>query len=132
MGVVTTLGGGVHWRDQSAPVEGGRSALLGELHARTGAALLGELHARTGAALALTLLRCDTLLITGIIAVIRAYGLVEEFAATNEARVGRNLCAWYTLKSCDRWLSVRLENIGNLIVLAGACTSVDGTDSCTV
>ena len=60
----------------------------------------------------------------GGLAVIRAYGLSAAFAAANEARVGDNVVAWYTLRSCDRWLSVRLETLGNFVVLAAALLAV--------
>lgn len=35
----------------------------------------------------------------------------------NEDKVNSNLSALYTLRSCDRWLSVRLELFANAIVL---------------
>jgi ABC-type multidrug transport system fused ATPase/permease subunit len=60
----------------------------------------------------------------GGLSVIRAYGLVRPFAAQNEAKVSSNISAYYTLKSCDRWLSIRLEVLGNVIVLANALLAV--------
>ena len=56
----------------------------------------------------------------GGLSVIRAYGLQESFAQRNEDNVARNVAAWYTLKCCDRWLSIRLEILGQFIVLAAA------------
>lgn len=56
----------------------------------------------------------------GGLSVIRAYALQGFFAHQNEDKVAANVSAWYTLKSCDRWLSVRLEILGNMIVLAAA------------
>jgi ATP-binding cassette subfamily C (CFTR/MRP) protein 1 len=60
----------------------------------------------------------------GGLSVIRAYGLQGEFAGQNEAKVSSNVAAWYTLKSCDRWLSIRLEVVGNSVVLAAALLAV--------
>lgn len=54
----------------------------------------------------------------GGLSTIRAYGLPSSFARQNEDKIASNVCAWYTLKSCDRWLSIRLELLGNVIVLA--------------
>lgn len=54
------------------------------------------------------------------LSVIRAYGLAGIFAKAHEDRVADNVAAWYTLRSCDRWLSIRLETLGNVVVLAAA------------
>jgi len=35
-----------------------------------------------------------------------------------------NLSVFYTVKSLDRWLSVRLENLGNILVFIGAIVSI--------
>ena len=64
----------------------------------------------------------------GGLSTIRAYGLGSYFAAENERRVAANISSWYTLKACDRWLSIRLENLGNFVVLAAALLAV-GTNS---
>ena len=61
--------------------------------------------------------------------VIRAYGLSGVFAAANEERISDNVSAWYTLRSCDRWLSIRLETLGNVVVLAAALLAVGTTIS---
>ena len=60
----------------------------------------------------------------GGLSTIRAYRLAGAFAASNEARVADNIAAYYTLKACDRWLSVRLETLGNAVVLATALLCV--------
>jgi ABC-type multidrug transport system fused ATPase/permease subunit len=60
----------------------------------------------------------------GGLSTIRAYKLAGVFSATNEARVADNIAAYYTLKACDRWLSVRLETLGNAVVLATALLCV--------
>lgn len=65
----------------------------------------------------------------GGLSVIRAYALQNDFAKQNEDKVARNVSAWYTLKSCDRWLSIRLEILGNVIVLAAALLAVGTTIS---
>lgn len=48
---------------------------------------------------------------------IRAYGLESAFAAEAERRVDTNVSLWYVVKSSDRWLSIRLESLANLVVL---------------
>lgn len=60
----------------------------------------------------------------GGLSVIRAYGLAEDFSIQNEKLVSGNVSAWYTLKACDRWLSVRLEILGQVIVLLAALLAV--------
>jgi ABC-type multidrug transport system fused ATPase/permease subunit len=60
----------------------------------------------------------------GGLATIRAYGLTTIFSATNEARVGDSVRAYYNLKVCDRWLAIRLEALGNMVVLATALLCV--------
>ena len=56
----------------------------------------------------------------GGLSVFRAYALQGDFSERNEANVARNVAAWYTLKCCDRWLSVRLEILSQVVVLAAA------------
>ena len=49
---------------------------------------------------------------------IRAFGHQHRFVADNLARVGANQRAFYAQRcACDRWLPVRLESVGNTIVL---------------
>lgn len=60
----------------------------------------------------------------GGLPIIRAYKLQNMFAASNERYLSRNVGAWYTLKCCDRWLSIRLEILGNVMVLAAGLLSV--------
>ena len=60
----------------------------------------------------------------GGLSVIRAYGLAEDFSIQNEKLVSGNVSAWYTLKACDRWLSVRLEILGQVVVLLAALLAV--------
>ena len=50
--------------------------------------------------------------------------LQSHFALENEQKISTNISAWYTLKSCDRWLSIRLESLGNVVVLAAALIAV--------
>ncbi len=56
----------------------------------------------------------------GGLPVIRAYGLSESFVESSEKRVEKNVITMYTLKVCDRWLSIRLETLGNIVVLSAA------------
>ena len=60
----------------------------------------------------------------GGLSVIRAYNLQAHFSQENEKKIANNISAWYTLKSCDRWLSIRLESLGNTVVLLAALLAV--------
>ena len=48
-------------------------------------------------------------------ALIRAYGQQRTFVAENMEKVSRNMRAYYSNFSSNRWLAVRLETIGALI-----------------
>ena len=63
----------------------------------------------------------------GGLGTIRAYGMAGVFAAANEARVADNIQAFYNLRACDRWLGVRLESLGNVVVLGAALLCVGTT-----
>jgi ABC-type multidrug transport system fused ATPase/permease subunit len=56
--------------------------------------------------------------------VIRSFKRAQKFQAENERRVDDNLATFNVLKVVDRWLSVRLELLGNIIVLAAAALTV--------
>ncbi|KAI9840844.1 MAG: hypothetical protein M1837_001258 [Sclerophora amabilis] len=51
---------------------------------------------------------------------IRAYRQQERFALENEWRVDTNLRAYFPSISANRWLAVRLEFLGSVIILAAA------------
>lgn len=51
---------------------------------------------------------------------IRAYGQQKRFELENEWRVDANLRAYFPSISANRWLAVRLEFIGSVIILAAA------------
>ncbi|EUC38041.1 hypothetical protein COCCADRAFT_83812 [Bipolaris zeicola 26-R-13] len=51
---------------------------------------------------------------------IRAYGQQKRFEMENEWRVDANLRAYYPSISANRWLAVRLEFLGSVIILAAA------------
>ncbi|KAJ3209348.1 hypothetical protein HDU67_006264 [Dinochytrium kinnereticum] len=55
---------------------------------------------------------------------IRAYGQQTRFISTNEDRVDFNLRAYYPSVSSNRWLAVRLESLGSLIVFGSAIFAV--------
>ena len=56
---------------------------------------------------------------------IRAFGHQGRFVGENVARVGVNQRAFYAQRcACDRWLPVRLETVGNGIVLVVALLGV--------
>ncbi|KAJ2500948.1 hypothetical protein GGH96_002362 [Coemansia sp. RSA 1972] len=53
----------------------------------------------------------------GGVPTIRAYNQQPRFVYENESRVGLNMRAYYTYLSLNRWLSLRLEMLGNTILL---------------
>ncbi|EAT83470.2 hypothetical protein SNOG_09278 [Parastagonospora nodorum SN15] len=55
---------------------------------------------------------------------IRAYRQQKRFELENEWRVDANLRAYYPSISANRWLAVRLEFIGSVIILAAAGFSI--------
>ncbi|VDL80145.1 unnamed protein product [Nippostrongylus brasiliensis] len=60
---------------------------------------------------------------------IRAYKLVDEFVRESERRVDENLATYYPSIVANRWLAVRLELVGNLIVMFSALFAVLFRDS---
>ncbi|KAJ5665324.1 Metal resistance protein YCF1 [Penicillium maclennaniae] len=56
----------------------------------------------------------------GGICTIRAYRQEKRFAQENEWRMDANLRAYFPSISANRWLAVRLEFIGSIIILASA------------
>ena len=47
---------------------------------------------------------------------IRAFGESSRFVSANERKLNANQKAFYIIKCCDRWLSLRLEFLGDLMV----------------
>lgn len=60
----------------------------------------------------------------GGITTIRAYRQQQRFELENEWRVDANLRAYFPSISANRWLAVRLEFIGGVVVLAAAGLSI--------
>ncbi|XP_059352167.1 multidrug resistance-associated protein 1-like isoform X3 [Daphnia carinata] len=56
--------------------------------------------------------------------VIRAYGQEQRFIKESESRVDLNQVCYYPSVVANRWLSVRLETIGNLVVLFASLFAV--------
>jgi ABC-type multidrug transport system fused ATPase/permease subunit len=56
----------------------------------------------------------------GGLSVIRSFRKQAVYLRNNEVRLDENISAFLTLKVVDRWLCVRLEMLGNLIVLFAA------------
>ena len=56
----------------------------------------------------------------GGLSTIRAYRQQQRFELENEWRVDANLRAYYPSISANRWLAVRLEFIGGVVILAAA------------
>jgi len=62
-------------------------------------------------------------------ATIRAFDVVDRFIAENERRIDVNQTCYYPTFASSRWLAVRLESIGNLIVFFAALLAVLGRNS---
>jgi ABC-type multidrug transport system fused ATPase/permease subunit len=60
----------------------------------------------------------------GGISTIRAYRQEERFSLESEWRMDANLRAYFPSISANRWLAVRLEFIGSVIILASALLSI--------
>ncbi|KAL4792353.1 P-loop containing nucleoside triphosphate hydrolase protein [Aspergillus venezuelensis] len=60
----------------------------------------------------------------GGVSTIRAYRQEERFSLENEWRMDANLRAYFPSISANRWLAVRLEFIGSVIILASALLSI--------
>lgn len=60
----------------------------------------------------------------GGISTIRAYQKQDRFALENEYRMDANLRAYFPSICANRWLAVRLEFIGSLIILASAALAI--------
>ncbi|KKK26753.1 hypothetical protein ARAM_007040 [Aspergillus rambellii] len=60
----------------------------------------------------------------GGISTIRAYKQEQRFSLENEWRMDANIRAYFPSLSANRWLAVRLEFIGSLIILASAVLAI--------
>ncbi|KAF1745726.1 hypothetical protein GCK72_022173 [Caenorhabditis remanei] len=60
---------------------------------------------------------------------IRAFGVVDKFIKQSQQRVDDHLVAYYPSIVANRWLAVRLEMVGNMIVLSAAGAAVYFRDS---
>lgn len=60
---------------------------------------------------------------------IRAYGAEKRFIDTSDTRVDMNQVCYFPSIIANRWLTTRLEMVGNLIVLFAAFFAVLGRDS---
>lgn len=58
------------------------------------------------------------------ISTIRAYAQQKRFTFTNESRVDLNMQAYFPTVSANRWLAVRLEFIGAIIIFAAASLAI--------
>ncbi|EEQ34194.1 ATP-binding cassette glutathione S-conjugate transporter ycf1 [Microsporum canis] len=67
----------------------------------------------------------------GGISTIRAFRQQKRFALENEWRMDANLRAYFPSISANRWLAVRLEFIGSVIILASAIFSIISVTSHT-
>jgi ABC-type multidrug transport system fused ATPase/permease subunit len=63
------------------------------------------------------------------IATIKAYGLQEKFIDEIEKKVDENSKTMEPNFTTNRWLSIRLEMLGNLIILSAALLAVIGRDT---
>lgn len=60
---------------------------------------------------------------------IRAFGQSRRFMEENEGRLDANLRAFYLSIAANRWLAVRLEFVGNIIVTSAAIFAVVNRDT---
>ncbi|CAG8453187.1 17142_t:CDS:10 [Gigaspora rosea] len=60
----------------------------------------------------------------GGVSTIRAYQQIQRFIAQNEFRLDENQKAYYPSVSCNRWLAVRLELIGSLVIFSASLLAV--------
>ncbi|ORX44614.1 multi drug resistance-associated protein MRP [Hesseltinella vesiculosa] len=60
------------------------------------------------------------------VATIRSYGQQDRFIHQNEHHLDRNQKAYYPLHACNRWLSMRLEFLGSIVILAASLLPVIG------
>ncbi|KAJ2160764.1 hypothetical protein GGF46_002010 [Coemansia sp. RSA 552] len=58
------------------------------------------------------------------VASIRAYAQQPRFIFDNHDRIERNIRAYFTYLSLNRWLSLRLESLGNTVMLATSLLAV--------
>ncbi|XP_036368003.1 canalicular multispecific organic anion transporter 2 [Octopus sinensis] len=59
---------------------------------------------------------------------IRAFNIEQEFIEESRTLVDKNLVFIYVNKSSNRWLGIRLELVGNLIIIAASLFSILGSD----
>jgi len=55
---------------------------------------------------------------------IRAYSLDKLFQEVNNSKIDNNIEAYYVLTSANRWLGIRLEFIGTILVTFAATFAV--------
>ncbi|KAJ2668835.1 hypothetical protein IWW42_004971, partial [Coemansia sp. RSA 1085] len=60
----------------------------------------------------------------GGVSTIRAYSQQPRFIYENEHRIGQNIRAYYTYLSLNRWLSLRLETLGNSVMLGTSMLAI--------
>ena len=60
----------------------------------------------------------------GGLSTIRAFGQETRFLATSEARVDRNQMCYFPSITCNRWLAVRVEFIGAVVILLASTLAV--------
>merc|ERR1739848_318081 len=58
------------------------------------------------------------------VSVVRSYGMIDTFSETNRSRVDKNQQAYFCFQLSNRWLAVRLETIGNVVVGMSALFAV--------
>ncbi|KAL0177129.1 hypothetical protein M9458_026023, partial [Cirrhinus mrigala] len=63
------------------------------------------------------------------LSVIRAYGHQQRFLKQNEDTIDQNLKSVYPWIVSNRWLAMRLESLGNLVVFFAALFAVISRDS---
>lgn len=66
------------------------------------------------------------------VSTIRAYGQEERFKFLNQARVDKNMRAYHPAVNANRWLAVRLEFLGSIIILGSSGLAIVTLKSGTI
>ncbi|OBA20261.1 hypothetical protein METBIDRAFT_44026 [Metschnikowia bicuspidata var. bicuspidata NRRL YB-4993] len=66
------------------------------------------------------------------VSIIRAYGQEDRFKHLNRSRIDKNMRAYHPSSNANRWLAVRLELLGSIIILAASGLAILSLKSGTI